>query len=279
MNASKITQARQDLREVYLLAFDNNATTPSEVADTFDGINIRYARELLGVLTKAGLLVVDENTDGVEGWQTLFSVDNDKRAKVVKHIDEWLEANVNDPDTATPAGKAEKPKREVKPKAEPHPCRCGCGDLVPGSSWYRPGHDARHAGVVGRQAAIDIENTTAGDGHLSVQADDADRFEDLPSEALRTKAIGIAEKALAKANDKRIKAKVKSAKESVAADADPAVVDAGDDGTEAKEDGTVKVGKHEYAAVRYTATGEVEYFDGADTKKASKTASKTFQVA
>ena len=42
--------------------------------------------------------------------------------------------------------------------------------------------------------------------------------------------------------------------------------------------GTVKVGKEEYVAVRYTATGEVEYFKGADTKVASKTAAKTFQA-
>ena len=54
-------------------------------------------------------------------------------------------------------------------------CLCGCGELVQtmGRSLYRPGHDARHAGNLGRLAA-----ETGDDSVLDV----------LPTPALKAKA-------------------------------------------------------------------------------------------
>jgi hypothetical protein len=63
-------------------------------------------------------------------------------------------------------------------------CLCGCGAVVGRGSRYRPGHDARHAGQVGRQIA-----SADGDGTHLLAA--------LPSEALRAKASGIAERVAA----------------------------------------------------------------------------------
>jgi hypothetical protein len=66
-------------------------------------------------------------------------------------------------------------------------CRCGCGQLVKGKkAEYLPGHDARHAGQVGR---------------AMVGAPDSERMlllASLPSEPLRGKARRVYEKALAK---------------------------------------------------------------------------------
>jgi hypothetical protein len=66
-------------------------------------------------------------------------------------------------------------------------CRCGCGQPVKGKkAEYLPGHDARHAGQVGR---------------AMVGAPDSERMlllASLPSEPLRGKARRVYEKALAK---------------------------------------------------------------------------------
>lgn len=37
-------------------------------------------------------------------------------------------------------------------------CACNCGQPVPGRSTYRPGHDARHAGQVARDAVESFRN-------------------------------------------------------------------------------------------------------------------------
>jgi hypothetical protein len=39
--------------------------------------------------------------------------------------------------------------------SESNNCRCGCGETVKAGSLYRPGHDARHAGRVGRMLVAD----------------------------------------------------------------------------------------------------------------------------
>lgn len=92
----------------------------------------------------------------------------------------------------------------------------------------------------------------------------------LPSDALKAKAEGIAEKQIEKIEAKIAREQAKAKK------AEAKSIDPGDDGTEQVEHGTVRVGKNEYAAVRYTATGKVEYFVGDETKAASKTATKSF---
>ena len=60
-------------------------------------------------------------------------------------------------------------------------CLCECGEAVGSKANYRPGHDARHAGQVARQAADDLENL-------------AQYLKQLPSTALRRKALRHAER-------------------------------------------------------------------------------------
>lgn len=73
-------------------------------------------------------------------------------------------------------------------------CLCGCEQNIAGKASYRPGHDARHAGAVGRYLAtlVDGESDSRWDAALQV----------LPSGALARKAermaFNIREKAIAK---------------------------------------------------------------------------------
>lgn len=267
---AKITQARSDLRETYLFVYDQFATTPSEVADTFDGINLRYARELLAVLVQGGLVAVSENGEGEDVWQTVVNHDAEDRTAAVARIEAWLDENVTDAmKPAKGASNATRPlPRESADKA-PHPCTCGCGELVPSKSFYRPGHDARHAGVVGREIAAEAAMPAYA---KSWKDRAAKKLEALPSDRLRVKAERIAEKAIGKAEAK-VQAKAERESRTAVEKDEPA-----DRKAPTTEEGIVKVGKTEYVATRYPETGEVTYFKGDKTVQASKSAAKTFQV-
>jgi hypothetical protein len=210
-----------DLRKVYTQVTQGPAT-PGEVVQAHKGINSRYARELLKTLEQAEFVIL--NKDGE------FVLNGDG-----KDFDEW-------------AGTAKPAVDETKD------CTCGCGEQVPIKSFYRPGHDARHAGVIGREIAANYK----------VEGfDRRELLNNLPSDLLAAKAEGIAEKAIerleAKATKQAEKDRAKAEKEA-----------------NYTEEGTVKVGKKEFAATRDTRTGEVAYYDGDEVKAASKTAAKTF---
>lgn len=68
-------------------------------------------------------------------------------------------------------------------------CHCGCGEQIGPKATYRPGHDARHAGMVARAIAAEPKQEKT----LLLA---------LPSPALRTKAQRAAARATAKAAEK-----------------------------------------------------------------------------
>lgn len=66
-------------------------------------------------------------------------------------------------------------------------CRCGCGEhVLSGKSLYRPGHDARHAGNVGRTLAALPDTATTNERHEVLAR--------LGSDALRDKALRVEDK-------------------------------------------------------------------------------------
>lgn len=73
-------------------------------------------------------------------------------------------------------------------------CGCGCGQPVGRKATYRPGHDARHAGQVARAA---VESFRAGEGTLLAG------IKGLPSDALRVKALVMAQGIIAKGESKK----------------------------------------------------------------------------
>lgn len=113
-------------------------------------------------------------------------------------------------------------------------CLCGCGTPIGSRATYRPGHDARHASLVGQAAA---EAYAKGETSSVL---DPEMFEDLPSTALRDKAARIALR-LAEKGKNRKTTKVKAEKFEEGA----------------PKTGTIKVGRWEYP-VRVTNAGKVE---------------------
>lgn len=256
----------EDLRTAYLLAFDNFAITPSDVEDESNGkINSRYARELLATLATANLLGEDE-VEGELVWQVVNpgTYDDHSRAEAKAVIDQFL-GTVTPTEGKKPATNTKKGKTMTKTAStEVHDCYCGCKEQVPGKSFYRPGHDARHAGNVGRAIAAHVGTDVSRKNDDAVQ----DLLAELPSDRLTEKAMGIADKAIEKEIDRHAKQVAREAAKATkdAANAEPKV-----------EHGIVTVGKKEYVAKRYE-DGTVEYLDGDQTKTASKSAAKSFNT-
>lgn len=254
MSKPNTTATIEDLRDAYLWAFDSFSIVPSDLVDlTSEGRNwnSRYAREILGVLTHAGLLT-EEDVNGEEiVWQVANpgTYDNHERDEAEAVINAWLDeqdlASVAKPEALTSSPST--PMNATLPAQGK--CYCGCGATLTGKSHYKPGHDARHAGVVGRHVAAEILKGIPRNQAMT-------HLDALPSAKLVDKATRIAENAVTKGT------KTKKA--------EPA--------PEGPEVGIVKVGKNEYLANRYSS-GAVTYQNAKDEwVEASKTAAKTFQV-
>lgn len=209
-----------DLRTAYLLAFDNFSTTPVEVGNAVNG-NSRYGRELLATLVNGGLICSTFVNNDEEVWQTLQTYDSIDRAEAIRIFEQWLNSQA-----------PEAPK-EIKPVTNLAECKCGCGELANKNRDYRPGHDARHAGVIGRAMATEFAANRADKAEaLLVQ---------LPSAALRIKAKGVALKAA------EGKSRTRKATKSPKVEAPTTEI------------GTLKIGRWTYPAVRHIKSGQVRW--------------------
>jgi hypothetical protein len=227
-----------DLIKAYEFAAKRPSFLPSDLADEF-GHNMRYSREIIGVLMGKKLAFLDSSGDMDCYKPTLPKDPATIREFGLKRLGLKEEA-ANMGET-----KASKPRAKVD-HGEYHPCGCGCGESVPPKSNYRPGHDARHAGQVGREVAAIMDGGHDEGDQIKIDA----LYATLPSDLLKAKAQRIAEKA----NEKNL------------AKAQPEPVEI---------EGLVTVGKKEYAAIKL---GDV--VTRVDTgKPVSKAAAKTFEVA
>lgn len=239
-----------DLIKAYEYVAKREAFLPSDLADDL-GFNMRYAREIIGVLMSKKLAILDTSNPDFDYYVAVTPSDPfEIRSYGMKKLG-LKEDEVRQPKTPKEPKMASSTTTKTKDTSNYHPCNCGCGENVPPKSNYRPGHDARHAGVIGRAVA---------------ETGDTGLYKDLPTDALKAKAQGIAEKAVAKAGKREIKAgKSPSVKPSEVRES-------------THEEGTIKVGKTERAAKR-DAKGNVVYMDDAGGwTPASKTAAKTFTV-
>ena len=94
--------------------------------------------------------------------------------------------------TSTPAAAAPK---ATAPAPAPQTCRCGCGEQVAIKRLFRPGHDARAAGVAAR----------------ALRAGDPTLRDLLPSQPLQAKATALAAKWQQAAEDKATRAAARAA--------------------------------------------------------------------
>lgn len=228
------------LRDTYLHAFRVNGTYPTDVVDNVEAVtNVRFARELLGVLDRLSLVTEEEvDNDTVQGyiWQPVLSPDSATDEDAEQEFDavlaQALTADLNDTPhvptnpTDDPAPAAPTTKRDPNPANLPS-CLCGCGTVIQSrKGMYRPGHDARHAGNIGRAL-------------MEAGRIDSDLLEKLPTDKLRDKAIAMFNK-----NNERKVTKVQAAQAKepqVAPEPEPT-----DD-----VEGVVKVGRVEYPAKRH----------------------------
>lgn len=101
-----------------------------------------------------------------------------------------------------PAAPVEAAAPRRRRSRSPQPCNCHCGQMTGGGAWM-PGHDARWAGNAGRQVAALV--TIETDPH-----EIAERIRIFApaaaSDALITKAVGVAQTTLLRASRKNRKA-------------------------------------------------------------------------
>lgn len=162
-------------------------TRAAKVADT----NVRHARQLIGGLVQAGLFVEVER-EGEARWIRGHDTD---AASINRYLDtlpvEDAPLTETDTNMAATATAPKSTTRRNNSANAPHECRCGCGSMIPGKSNYKPGHDARHAGQVAR--AMSAVSSDSWESLLDT----------LPSEPLQRKALGMAERLVAKAEAKK----------------------------------------------------------------------------
>ena len=249
-----------DLIGAFVYVVTNEPTTPVDFAHahTDNSVNSRYAREVFGVLGSASLIEQIDAHDG-DGWvltQETQAAENPNAA-----LDAWLaEQGLNA--TPPPAGAKSAPMQPKEPR-EGNSCYCGCNVKTSShKSFYLPGHDARHAGMVGKaiaEARLDMkaDPETVKDNVRAL-------CDELPSEKLTLKAQNIGNRLFSVEMEKR--AKIEEAAKPLEKPA------------EYVGEGTIRVGKNEYAAERGD-DGKITYYVGDEQKTASITASKTFLPA
>lgn len=226
-----------DLRTVHLLTFNSFSADPVMIEQETDGkINSRYARELLGVLIKHNF-VESVEVEGETMYQTTNpgTYDSFTEDEALAAFDEWV--------ATLPGQPTSKPAKAAKPKPEGTACYCGCGETAGSKSFYRPGHDARHAGQIGRQIA---------ENYATPGFDRRELLAELPSEKLVAKAESVAETQIKKLEAKAAKANAKDI------------------------DGTITVGKQPGIEATKQKDGTVVRKDG---KPVSKSAAATFEAA
>lgn len=248
-----------ELRATYLAVFtDPNPTSASDIAELEEIGNIRFARELLGVLSTHDLIEEVEDNTSV-GWSVPNAAETDFDS-ALNTVNQFLGTNnTNKEKKMSKTASKDKPAKVEKEETF-HACYCGCGENVPSKSFYRPGHDARHAGVIGRLVAEDGNE---------------DHYNDLPSASLTEKAKRITEKAREKSAAKEAREEARAHAKAERAANKQAKTKAEPKITEPVE-GTVVVNKEDRAARRHP-DGKVEYLDAkGNWKVASKVATAAF---
>lgn len=176
----------RDLFTLFKWSLGRGPFTASDAKTVQRPWNVRYARELIGVLVRMDLISETSDVDGdafeADHWDTLEDAEAAFRS-VFPHLPAR-----KDPGTVSRNGRppAESPAGLRKGRL----CACGCGEHPSGGA-YRPGHDARHVSKVVKEMV-----TATGSGR---KAEQAQALATLPTEALRAKAQASYDRKAAKA--------------------------------------------------------------------------------
>lgn len=166
-------------------------TRPVSASDAAElaSINVRYAREVLGLMERHGL--IEQDSDTME-YTAIENVNAQQVQTVIDALKPSAEADATPPKEAKSTKATAKKSTPAKPrpkkvKNETGKCLCGCG--TNSTSNYRPGHDARHAGQIARAIV---------DNRAKKGFDRRELLAVLPSDALKAKAENMAGRMLDK---------------------------------------------------------------------------------
>lgn len=264
---------RDDLKRVFLHIHASAIvdTIPDVAADL--KIKRQYAGELIGILErvedKDGNPLVHVNSQPGESgndsphvyYSTFYTVDDRSQEEMDALFDEAVPVSpVPQQETPAPADATKKTaKRDPNPANLPQ-CLCGCGAPVNSRNRnYKPGHDARHAGAIGKAVGLMDPEETANENRQAM-------LEFLPTDALRQKADAMGRRIWAKGQAKAA-AKHEKAAGSKPKDEVPPVEFVS---------GEVKLGRWKYPAEKNMTSGAVTFTRKGKTEVADDNQAATF---
>lgn len=266
---------REDLRKVYLHI--HASAIVDEIPEIAADLNLgrRYVNELVATLQaikdEDGQALVHINwkageggNTGVHDWySTGYTIDSHTPEQAAEYFDRVVPEDVKLVETKAPTPRT--PQNATNPAGLPM-CLCGCDKPVTNRNRnYKPGHDARHAGAIGKllgqmNPEVDEENWTTMLGLL-------------PTQALQAKADAMGRRLAVKRIEKVEKSVKGAAKEILA-------VDPGKTTGIAKVEflsGKIKIGRWEYNAEQNSKSGTVTYTNGkGEVKVATEEQAKRF---
>lgn len=141
MNTIATTATIATAREIFRSMLGRGPVSTSDLVGP--GVNHRFAREVLGLLTNHGL--VTEVPDDEHGTHEAYYWDSEDEALAL------FDQEFGTP--TTPTTKKETPAVKTPKTTEIRQCACGCEQYVAGRATFRPGHDARMVGQLARDLA------------------------------------------------------------------------------------------------------------------------------
>lgn len=196
---------KDDLILVFTAVADGHGDNASDIRAWVKSegktLALRYTRELIGVLTTHEWLAEDDNA--LVPRLDRVADANDGTLSTVQLFERWLDEKLAPVARPKSSGKTritsttpQTPRSATKQSnpADLPVCRCGCGEVLNNrKSAYRPGHDARHASAVAKEAAA---------SHPSEEWEKLFDSSGLVSPALRLKARNMADRICAKTSAK-----------------------------------------------------------------------------
>jgi hypothetical protein len=304
-----------DLRNAFLAV--HASAIVMDIPELAEQLNIKrvYAKELMETLchmeiggnplVHVNLEVGEPGNDGAHDlYSTFHTVDEKSSIEMEQIFDKAFPApTVEDAEATIAKRPAPRTPQNATNPADLPLCLCGCGDPVTNRKRnYKPGHDARHAGNVARDMAQFPGMNNEERRRVLLDA--------LPTDGLRWKAAGMADRLIAKGAPKKDRAPITR---SYTPDPDGGVtvhttipggmtldvetgaierVDADEDTVPIQEivaqvskdfvkpveweSGEVKIGRWKYTGERNTTSGAVRYIKNGNLEVATQKIAATF---
>lgn len=174
---SPAPETRNDLLDLFRWSLGRGPFHASDAARLRRSWNVRYARELLGLLVQEGLLIETTDADGADAVEACYWDTQDLARGAFEGSFGQAAGRPVSPEVPRRPVKAARQRPVSLPGGKQlRECGCGCGQRTSGGT-YLPGHDAKHVSKT-VAAMVDATNPKVREGLVAA----------LPTEALRAKA-------------------------------------------------------------------------------------------